>query len=617
MGFFSNGQALLEFAKENSDSLSVITSANLATPAFGDIDGDGDLDVFIGQMSLNAMKFYENIGSAEVPHFEEKTGVDNPLSVYSNNSGCNAPSLVDIDADGDLDAFVGYWENAIKYYENTGDSANPNFVVRTGLLNPLDSVYMPGRCTYPTFADFDGDNDLDAFISDDQGNIAYYENIGNATTPTFTENTSDNPFNFIVLTGALKLHFNDFNKDGLTDVLIGNSTDSKIHYLRNEGASNAPVFYEEVGFDNPFDDVTGPGTIVPQLIDLNADGMLDLAVGVSQGVNFYQQYLNIVDDNFKAALIGNSAIDIDNNDQISLQEANAFSGEININSLGVNSLFGLQSFTEMTVFKAASNSFISPDWNEYTSLTELWLGNNGITSIDISQLSALTTLNLIGNNLDSIELSNNQLLKTIVLTGNEIKNLDLSGLEFVEILGLGNNLLTELDVSGLSQLKELYVWDNNISSLDLTMNIALTELEANETGLTNLNIQNGHNTSITSIVLSDNPNLTCIQVDDPVYSTTNWTNKDFGATYSTDCVTATENMTTHHEGIFIYPNPVNEIVNLEIAVSGDYILYNQNGQDVMRFSLDAGLQSIDLSSLNTGVYILRNDKSKSIRISKL
>jgi hypothetical protein len=54
--------------------------------------------------------------------------------------------------------------------------------------------------------------------------------------------------------------------------------------------------------------------------------------------------------------------------------------------------------------------------------------------------------------------------------------------------------------------------------------------------LSSLNVKNGNNTAITSFKARTNSNLTCIEVDDAVYSTTNWTDIDATASFSTNCV---------------------------------------------------------------------------------
>jgi hypothetical protein len=85
-----------------------------AKPTFGDIDNDGDFDVFIGTYD-GIVKYYENTGNINHPIFEER--IDNFLNDVDVKN-YSSPTLIDIDNDNDLDAFIGR-EDDIEYYENT------------------------------------------------------------------------------------------------------------------------------------------------------------------------------------------------------------------------------------------------------------------------------------------------------------------------------------------------------------------------------------------------------------------------------------------------------------------------------------------------------------------
>ncbi len=116
------------------------------------------------------------IAEPKDPNFIETTGTDNPLNgfdvgVYSS------PTFADVDGDGDLDAFIGEQNGNINYFEN--DSGT--FTEITGAANPLNGFDV-GFFSTPTFADVDGDGDLDAFIGERDGNINYFENDGDLFT---------------------------------------------------------------------------------------------------------------------------------------------------------------------------------------------------------------------------------------------------------------------------------------------------------------------------------------------------------------------------------------------------------------------------------------------------
>ena len=73
----------------------------------------------------------------------------------------SSPAFVDIDGDGDFDALIGNFAGNTTFFENTGDALNPVFT--NGGLNPFGLANVTNSAA-PTFVDIDGDGDSDAFI---------------------------------------------------------------------------------------------------------------------------------------------------------------------------------------------------------------------------------------------------------------------------------------------------------------------------------------------------------------------------------------------------------------------------------------------------------------------
>ncbi len=142
--------------------------------AFADIDGDNDQDLLItgrDSSSQKHSKLYRNIGSGNF------TLVSNtPFTGVSNSS----VSFADADGDNDLDVVItGHASSSPlvgKLYLNNGQG---NFTLKSG--TPLQGVFSSSIA----FADIDGDNDQDLFITGDQGSSlgngsTLYQNDGNA-----------------------------------------------------------------------------------------------------------------------------------------------------------------------------------------------------------------------------------------------------------------------------------------------------------------------------------------------------------------------------------------------------------------------------------------------------
>ncbi|MEE2931291.1 MAG: leucine-rich repeat domain-containing protein [Bacteroidota bacterium] len=164
---------------------------------------------------------------------------------------------------------------------------------------------------------------------------------------------------------------------------------------------------------------------------------------------------------------------------------------------------------------------------DFTALTDLYCSDNQLTSLDVSNNTALTVLSCWGNQLTSLDVSNNTAL------------IDLS---------CNNNQLTSLDVSGATALTDLNCHSNQLTSLDVSNNTALTWLECWGNQLTSLDVRNGNNTNFVVFSATNNPSLTCINVDDWQYSLFNWGNIDPQHYFSNNCnPSAIQELTTNKE----------------------------------------------------------------------
>ena len=102
-----------------------------ANPTFADIDNDGDSDVFVGNTEGNTL-FFRNTGTASSPVFA--AAISNPFGL-SDVGDVSSPDFVDIDGDGDLDGFVGEATGNTLFFRNTGTVSNPIFAV--AITNPF------------------------------------------------------------------------------------------------------------------------------------------------------------------------------------------------------------------------------------------------------------------------------------------------------------------------------------------------------------------------------------------------------------------------------------------------------------------------------------------------
>ena len=124
---------------------------------------------------------------------------------------------------------------------------------------------------------------------------------------------------------------------------------------------------------------------------------------------------------------------------------------------------------------------------------------------------------------DSINSISIEMLMFLDVSNQNIS--DLTGIkDFIAIreLNCGSNQLTSLDLSQNIYIDELECSFNQITYLDLSNNTELTKIYIDDNQLTYLDLRNGNNSNIIDFYASYNPNLTCINVDNIAWSTSNW-----------------------------------------------------------------------------------------------
>jgi len=97
----------------------------------------------------------------------------NPYNL-TGASGNNAPYFVDINGDGDFDCFAGLSNGFLAYYQNLGTNNSPNF--DTYYYATAFGIFNVGGKAKPAFVDLDGDGDYDAYIGKEDNLIYYFSN---------------------------------------------------------------------------------------------------------------------------------------------------------------------------------------------------------------------------------------------------------------------------------------------------------------------------------------------------------------------------------------------------------------------------------------------------------
>ncbi len=263
------------------------------TLSFGDVEGDGDLDLFWGDFFEPGVLLIRNRGTCEAPDFRgepEPFPVGDPLLT----SGYNAPAPADLDGDGDLDMAVGVLGGAFNSNRSIVDNLyllrqGTTWSVETGRLLATIDV---GSDSVPRAVDLDGDGDLDLVVGNkidpdrnETGSLRVFRNVGTATRPALVEEVPWRPAESFHPSPA----FGDLDADGTPDFLLGRWNRHTDRWAGVEGAAGRGVAERFREVAAPYVELTRGSNSSPALADLDADGDLDLVVGEASGtLNLYR-----------------------------------------------------------------------------------------------------------------------------------------------------------------------------------------------------------------------------------------------------------------------------------------------------------------------------------------
>ncbi|WP_281231137.1 T9SS type A sorting domain-containing protein [Flavobacterium gelatinilyticum] len=214
---------------------------------------------------------------------------------------------------------------------------------------------------------------------------------------------------------------------------------------------------------------------------------------------------------------------------------------LDVASSNISSLKGIEDFTSLTYLDCGSNKINSPDFSENILLTTLYYSKNSAKTLNLSKNEFLTFLDCSTNELTRLDLSTNRALTYLNLSKNSFASLDVTRHTALTTLNCADNKLTILDITKNLSLSAFYCNDNLLETIDISKNTAVSKLNCQNNKLISLNLKNGNNTNfdLTDSNFTNNPLLTCINVDDENYSNKNWSDKkDVTANFNNACNTA-------------------------------------------------------------------------------
>ncbi len=149
-----------------------------------DWDSDGDLDLLIGEF-LDRISYFQNVGSRSAPRLAPGRFLTVGGRTLRMDLCMIMPTTCDYDGDGDVDLIVGEEDGYVDLVANTAGKGRTPQLSKPVYLTSVDLPLKSGGLAVPSAADWDGDGDTDVLVGNTAGYLELFVNDGSDGQPRF------------------------------------------------------------------------------------------------------------------------------------------------------------------------------------------------------------------------------------------------------------------------------------------------------------------------------------------------------------------------------------------------------------------------------------------------
>ena len=306
----SKNKADFKFDRSNFIIEQMLDLGGNSSPAFIDIDNDGDKDLLVMNNGdyyeslgiKDRIALFENTGDAEEPIFELK---DSDFLGLTDSSLIGASlSVGDIDNNGKEDILIGTINGSLYWFANEGNS----WKFKTNQL--LNYEKQSGESSWsPAVIDYNKDGINDLLVGFYNGNVALFEGLNKTGLPNFKwissnawgmkandwlQNSSEPKFSSY---GYASPSVGDIDNDGTLEIIIGGYNDVlRVYHVDGHNPEDSLLADENIVFKSFGGDTVSTrvgGRLQPCLANITGDSIPELVIGnLRGGLNFASHILS-------------------------------------------------------------------------------------------------------------------------------------------------------------------------------------------------------------------------------------------------------------------------------------------------------------------------------------